>query len=128
MEKVLAGILAFFLMLLVIFGVAYAIPGSRAAINEYFFLIERVDEETDYENRKKVEDTARAMIATYTARKLEYEQYKDFESGTPEYTRALDAKTAANNTASAYNNYITQNSFVWEGNLPSDIPNILPYI
>lgn len=34
----------------------------------------------------------------------------------------------ANKTASTYNNYILKNSFVWDGNIPSDINYSLEYI
>lgn len=34
----------------------------------------------------------------------------------------------ANKTASTYNNYILENSFVWSGNVPDDIAKELDYI
>jgi hypothetical protein len=127
-EKLAATILTVFFILLLLFGVAMAIPGSRKWINEYVFLLESVDQETDYQNRKNVEDTARAMIANYNARKLEFMQYKDAPLDSSDYRRAADAMTAANNIASTYNNYITQNNYIFKGNLPDDIPLFLPYI
>jgi len=126
--KVLAAILLIVLLVAVLFGAAMAVPGSRKWINEYVFLLESVDQETDYQNRKNVEDTARAMIANYNARKLEFMQYKDAPLDSSDYRRAADAMTAANNIASTYNNYITQNNYIFKGNLPDDIPLFLPYI
>lgn len=41
---------------------------------------------------------------------------------------AEQAKMRANKTASTYNNYILENSFVWEDNIPSDINYKLEYI
>ena len=41
---------------------------------------------------------------------------------------AEQSKMRANKTASIYNNYILENSFVWEDNIPSDINYKLEYI
>jgi hypothetical protein len=38
------------------------------------------------------------------------------------------AKIRANATASTYNNYVLKNSYIWKGNVPSDILMTLPYI
>ena len=67
------------------------------------------------------------MIASYNADKLTYEQYKDSESEEKQ-SWAEQAKMRANRTASSYNNYILENAFVWEGNVPTDIDNELPYL
>jgi hypothetical protein len=103
-----------------------AIPSGRAAINKWRYGLEKVDEKT-YENQKEVEDTCRAMISSYTQDKLVYEQYKDSEVD-EERSWANNAKIRANNTASTYNNYILKNSYVWQGNVPSDIYATLEYI
>lgn len=99
------------------------IPAARQAFNEYAFGMQRIDEETDYQNRKMVEDTARSMIANYEFAKAEYESYKTFcESDDKDRCqRALDAKTSANKTATNYNNYILKNRYLWKNNLPGDI-------
>lgn len=83
--------------------------------------------EDSYANQKRVEDYCRAAISTYNADKLTYEQYKDSED---EEQRgwAAAAKIRANTTASTYNNYMQENSFVWEDNLPDDIPSTLSVI
>lgn len=76
-----------------------------------------------YDRLKKVEDTARAMIATYKSDKLTYEAYKNID-----VELATQAKIRANRTAVAYNEYILKNSFQWKGNIPSDIYNQLEII
>ena len=67
------------------------------------------------------------MIASYTQDKMIYEQYKDSEVA-EERSWANNAKIRANNTAATYNNYILENSFVWQDNVPSDIATELEYI
>lgn len=41
---------------------------------------------------------------------------------------AEQAKMRANKTASSYNNYILENSFLWSGNIPKDISEKLDYL
>lgn len=92
---------------------------GRTIWNNWMYGLEKVDEKT-YENRKQVEDTCRAMIASYNQDKLVYEQYKD-STVEEERSWANNAKIRANNTASTYNAYILKNSYVWADNVPSDI-------
>lgn len=99
---------------------------GRTIWNEWMFGLEKVDEKT-YENQKEVEDTCRAMIASYTQDKLVYEQYKDSEVE-EERSWANNAKIRANSTAATYNNYILKNSYVWKDNVPSDIYMNLAYL
>lgn len=111
-----------------IFIISWALtPSGRAFWNSHFYAVQKADDATSYEIRKQVEDTCRSMIASYEADKLTYDQYKDSDS-TEKQSWAEQAKMRANKTASTYNNYILQNSFVWEGNIPSDIAKELPYI
>lgn len=116
------GVIALFL---VIFFAAT--PPGRSIWNNYFFNIQKVDDSTDYQTRKVVEDTCRAMISSYESDKMTYEQYKDSENEEKQ-SWAEQAKIRANRTASSYNNYILENSFVWEGNVPSDIYMELEYV
>ena len=104
-----------------------ATPVGRATWNNWFYNVQKVDDATRYETRKQVEDTCRAMIASYEADKLTYEQYKDSDDN-EQLSWADQAKMRANKTASSYNNYILKNSFVWDGNIPHDIDNKLAYI
>jgi hypothetical protein len=101
-------------------------PTGKAIINEWKYGLEKTDEKT-YENQKEVEDTCRAMIASYTQDKLVYEQYKNSQNA-DEISWANNAKIRANNTAATYNNYILKYSYVWQGNVPSDIYMNLEYI
>ena len=104
-----------------------ATPGGKAIWNSWFFAVQKADDNTNYKTLKKVEDTCRAMISSYEADKLTYEQYKDSESEEKQ-SWAEQAKMRANKTAASYNNYILENSFVWAGNVPADIKTKLPYI
>ena len=102
-------------------------PTGRTTWNNWWHDVQKADDSTSYKTRKKVEDTCRAMIASYEADKLTYEQYKDSKDEEKQ-SWAEQAKMRANKTASSYNNYIRKNSYVWEDNVPSDIDWQLPYI
>lgn len=95
--------------------------------NQVDYVDQKIDDATNYETRKTVEDSCRAMIASYEADKLTYEQYKDSEND-EQRSWADQAKMRANRTASNYNNYILKNSYVWSGNIPEDILAELPII
>lgn len=95
--------------------------------NQVDYVDQKIDDATNYETRKIVEDSCRAMIASYEADKLTYEQYKDSESD-EQRSWADQAKMRANRTAANYNNYILKNSYVWSGNIPEDILAELPII
>ena len=112
----IAVVVTVFLMAIIFFS---AVPAGRELWNNYTHSLEKADE-VDYATKKKVEDTARSMIASYEADKLMYEQYKDSTSEEKQ-SWAEAAKTRANNTAAKYNNYILQNSYIWEDNIPADI-------
>ena len=122
--KILAGVLGIILL----FTVGYSIsPSIRELVNGVKHDVQKADDRTNYETLKKVEDTCRAMIASYEADKLTYEQYKD--STDKEKTEwAEQARMRANKTASSYNNYILQNNFVWKDNIPKDIRSTLDVI
>jgi len=103
------------------------IPGVRAAVNTHMHAVQKADDATRYETRKKVEDTCRAMIASYEADVLTWEQYNG--SGNEERQGWADqARMRANKTASTYNAYILKNSYVWEDNVPHDIRSKLPIV
>lgn len=95
-------------------------PTGRAQWNNYWHDVQKVDDQTRYETRKQVEDTCRATIVSYESDKLMWEQYKDSEN---EEQRgwAEAAKIRANKAALTYNEYFMKNSYVFEGNVPSDI-------
>lgn len=95
--------------------------------NKVEFVDKKIDDATNYETKKKVEDTCRSMISSYNSDKLTYEQYKDSDNEEKQ-SWAEQAKMRANKTASTYNNYILENSFVWENNVPDDIQRELKYL
>ena len=111
---------------LIVIGYNFA-PGVREAINKNQTAVQVVDDQTQYETLKKVEDTCRAMISSYESDVLTWKQYKDSDSEA-ERTWAAQAKMRANKTASSYNNYILQNNFVWKDNIPKDIRATLDVI
>ncbi len=103
-----------------------ATPSGKQIIVNWQNSLKKVDESV-YETRREVEDTCRAMIASFNSDKLIYEQYKD-SNIEEERSWANNAKIRANQTASTYNNYILKNKFVWRDNVPSDIKLYLEYI
>ena len=97
------------------------------ATNRIEYVDQKIDDATRYETIKKVEDTCRSMISSYESDKMTFEQYKDSDNEEKQ-SWAEQAKMRANKTASSYNNYILQNSYVWAGNIPEDIKEELEYI
>ena len=123
-EKVLTAIL---IVLAIAVGFFCITPAGVALRNSYGFAVQKVDDATRYETRKKVEDTCRAMIANYEADRISYEQYNQSDDAEKQGW-AEQAKMRANRTAASYNEYYLKNSFVWSGAVPSDIRGSLPYL
>lgn len=123
-NKAIAAIAAVCIGLILFFA---ANPFGVMAWNSWFGLVQKADDATNYETLKQVEDTCRSMIASYEADRLTYEQYKNSEDG-EQQSWAEQAKMRANRTASTYNNYILENSYVWSGNVPNDIDSELDYL
>lgn len=122
-KRIFAGILCG----IAVIGFVAVTPAIKAGFNTWDFIGHKVDDATKYESLKKVEDTCRSMIASYESDKLTYEQYKDSEDKEKQ-SWAEQAKMRANKTASSYNNYILENSFLWSGNVPKDISEKLDYL
>lgn len=123
-EKIAIVVVVVVLCSILFFAVT---PAGRAVWNSWFYTVQKVDDATNYNTKKKVEDTCRSMIASYNSDRLTYEQYKD--SDNPEkQSWAEQAKMRANKTASSYNEFILKNSYVWSGNVPYDILSELEYI
>ena len=120
----LAVILVAILLLGCYFGLT---PSGKATWNTWFHAVQEADDKTNYETLKQVEDTCRAMIASYESDVLTYEQYKDSDNEEKQGW-AEQAKMRANKTASSYNNYILKNNYVWKDGVPNDIYMELPYI
>lgn len=126
-EKVIYVVAAVLIIFIIGITVFFNTPTGRGIINTYFYNVQKVDDSTNYYTMKEVEDTCRAMIASYNTDRLTYEQYRDSDSEEKQ-SWAEQAKMRANKTASSYNNYILKNSYVWSGNIPEDIKEELEYI
>lgn len=123
-NKAIAAIAAVCIGLILFFAVN---PLGVMSWNSWFGLVQKADDATNYETLKQVEDTCRSMIASYEADRFTYEQYKNSEDD-EQQSWAEQAKMRANRTASTYNNYILENSYVWSGNVPNDIDSELDYL
>lgn len=124
------AVIGVILLLAVVIGLPVffgATPTGKAVWNSWFHDVQKADDATNYETRKKVEDTCRAMISSYNADKLTYIQYKESDNE-EKRSWAEQAKMRANKTAATYNNYVLENNYVWSGNVPSDIDGRLPYL
>jgi hypothetical protein len=102
-------------------------PIGVAYWNSYDYTMHKTDDATNYHTKKQVEDTCRAMVASYNSDKLTYLQYKD-STKSDEQNWANEAKMRANKTAVTYNEYILKNDYVWDNNIPNDIAHELEYI
>lgn len=100
-------------------------PGRRIW-NEWHYGLQKADDATQYATRKHVEDSCRAMMASYESDRLTWEQYKDADGEQRGWADL--AKMRANKTAASYNEYVLKNSFVWQGNIPDDVAQRLEYI
>lgn len=115
-------ILAVIAAIVVLFFGATAI--GRTVWNTYWHDVEKADENTSYETRKKVEDTARAYISSYNADVDIYNAYCDSDDENMR-SYANSARIRAIQTANSYNEYLQKNSYVWSDNIPEDLPNSL---
>ena len=123
--KVAVVVLAILLALVLIFFVAT--PSGRAVWNNWWHDVQKADDNTSYENRKMVEDTCRAMMASYYTDVGTYNMYKDSDNE-EKLSWAEQARMRANKTANTYNEYVRKNSYIWNGNVPTDIDIYLPTI
>lgn len=117
------------IILIIILSVIGVFGGwfSTWFVNRVDYIDKKIEDKTSYETIKKVEDTCRSMIASYKTDKATYEQYKN-NINTEKQSWAEQAKMRANKTANTYNEYILKNSFVFEGNIPTDIETRLMII
>lgn len=95
--------------------------------NTVDYIDQKIDDRTNYDTLKTVEDSCRAMIASYESDKVTWMQYKDSEDS-EQQSWGEQAKMRANRTASNYNNYVLKNSYVWDGNIPADICTELEFL
>ena len=91
-----------FMAVLIIIAVASVLcaltPSIVASINQWAYDVQKADDATSYESLKRVEDTCRAMIASYEADKLTYEQYRNSDRA-EQRSWAAQAMMRANKTA-----------------------------
>lgn len=119
-----AVILTLMFGLVALFALDFALDlGIRSWFNTKEYALEKIDEHTKYQILKEVEDTCRAMQASYASDKLMYESYKETH---PDW--AEQAKIRANKTAITYNEYMLKNNYVWKDNVPDDIMRELEVI
>ena len=124
MKYFIVVLVALLLLAVLFFAVT---PIGRTIWNNWWHDVEKADDNTSYENRKMVEDTCRAMIASYKTDVDTYNMYKDSDNE-EKLSWAEQARMRANKTANSYNEYVLKNSYVWNGNVPIDIANYLPTI
>ena len=79
MNKVWKGILIALAIALVAVVIFSLTQSGRIFFNQWGYAVQKADDNTNYNTLKKVEDTCRAMIASYNSDKLTYQQYKDSE-------------------------------------------------
>lgn len=101
-------------------------PEGKEIWSRYQHTMHKTDEITD-KQRKEVENTCRALIASWESDIQIYEQYKNSESK-EEREIAEQAKLGANETADEYNKYILNNGYVWNGQMPWDIYAVIDHI
>lgn len=118
-------------MAIIAIAVAVALPAvytytsaGRGTWNRHMYNVQKTDDATRYDTRRQVEDTCRAMQASYLADVATRNVY--LKSGNNDWAAQMAVR--ANRTAASYNEFILKNSFVWEGNIPPDIKNTLPPI
>ncbi len=126
--KVFGGIVLTILAVVVFGGLSIGLGWFDTFLtNKVDYIDQKIDDRTNYDTRKKVEDTARASIASYKTDKATYEMYKDSDN-LEKQSWAEQARMRANKTANIYNEYMLKNSYVFEGNIPADIVYQLPII
>lgn len=116
------GIIVLSLIIIAVITVVGVLGGwfSKWFNNKVNYVERKIDDRTNYETMKKVEDSCRSMIASYKTDKATYDMYKDSDNSEKQ-SWAEQAKMRANKTANTYNEYVLKNSYVWEGNIPDDI-------
>lgn len=127
MKRFFTGCLTAILVVVLIVGGTVGGWFDTWFFNKAEYISRKIDDATSYKTLKKVEDTCRAMQASYESDRMTYRQYKDSDDEDKQ-SWAEQAKMRANTTAATYNNYILENSFVWAGNVPSDIAEKLEYL
>ena len=119
--KIFGGFILTILLMIAVSGVGIGLGWFDTFLtNKVEYVDKKIDDRTNYNTKKKVEDTARASIASYKTDKATWEMYKDSDNEEKQ-SWAEQAKMRANKTATVYNEYMLKNSYVFEGNIPADI-------
>lgn len=121
------AIVALFVVLMLTMIYFTCIPSGRIMVNTWRYSLHKADDVSVYDTRKNVENTCRAMIASYTSDTLKYNQYSKSDDA-EQRSWGEQAKIRANQTAATYNNFILKNSYVFESNIPADIASVLEYL
>ena len=119
--------IAAIISVLVLIFLWVASPTLKGLVNQKEYEIQKVDDATNYDTLKKIEDTALNMITNYASDKLFYEQYAK-SAVAEERGWAVQAKMRANRTVAMYNIYITENHYLWKDGLPDNLKVKLPLI
>lgn len=98
MRKTLTALGAVVLTVLICVAIVLVGWGNTWFTNKVDYVNQKIDDATNYETRKEVEDSCRAMVSSYEADKLTWEQYKDSDSS-EQRSWADQAKMRANRTA-----------------------------
>lgn len=120
MKQVLGVFGAIILLIILIVGGTFLGFFDTWFTNKVDYVNQKIEDRTNYSTRKKVEDTCRSMIASYKTDKSTYDMYKE-SNDSEKQSWGEQAKMRANKTANIYNEYILKNSYVFDGNIPSDI-------
>ena len=120
MKQALGVFGAIILLIILIVGGTFLGFFDTWFTNKVDYVNQKIEDRTNYSTRKKVEDTCRSMIASYKTDKSTYDMYKE-SNDSEKQSWGEQAKMRANKTANIYNEYILKNSYVFEGNIPSDI-------
>ena len=99
--------------LTIIFGTVYLLTHDNCS---RFNDVWEANINTRYEVRIQVEDTAYALIDAYNVNMSLYEQYRDLDN-----VKANEAKLRVNAIATIYNDFMSINTIVWGGSIPTDI-------
>ena len=95
---------------------------GRAGWNTHMREVRHADDSTRYATLKYVEDTCRALQASYYSDLDAWRVYED--SGQRDLAAQLLIRV--NRTAAVYNEYVLKNGFVWKNGIPEDIKQQLP--
>ena len=120
MKQLLGVFGAIILLIILIVGGTFLGFFDTWFTNKVDYVNQKIEDRTNYSTRKKVEDTCRSMIASYKTDKSTYDMYKE-SNDSEKQSWGEQAKMRANKTANIYNEYILKNSYVFDGNIPSDI-------